>query len=58
LRLPPYHSHLNPIELVWAKVKGEVAAENKTFKLCDVTTLAYNALSQIDKDYGHCVKTM
>jgi transposase len=51
LRLPPYHSHLNPIELVWAKVKGEVAAENKTFKLCDVTTLAYNALSQIDKDY-------
>ena len=25
LRLPPYHSHLNPIELVWAKVKRQVA---------------------------------
>lgn len=51
LRLPPYHSHLNPIELVWAKVKGQVAADNKTFKLCDVTALTYAALSKIDKDY-------
>jgi transposase len=51
LRLPPYHSHLNPIELVWAKVKGNVAAENKTFKLCDVKELTCAALSNIDKYY-------
>lgn len=25
LRLPPYHCELNPIELVWAQVKGHVA---------------------------------
>lgn len=24
LRLPPYHCELNPIELIWAQVKGEV----------------------------------
>ncbi|XP_055904959.1 uncharacterized protein LOC129940597 [Eupeodes corollae] len=29
LRLPPYHCELNPIELVWAQVKGFVACRNK-----------------------------
>lgn len=51
LRLPPYHSHLNPIELIWAKVKGLVAAENKTFKLSNMKELTYAALSKIDRDY-------
>jgi hypothetical protein len=51
LRLPLNHSHLDPTELVWAKVKVQVAAENKTFKLCDVKELTYVALSLIDKDY-------
>jgi hypothetical protein len=27
LLLPPYHPHLNPIELIWAKIKGKVASE-------------------------------
>ena len=36
LRLPPYYSHLHPIELVWAKVKGRVADENRTFKIGEV----------------------
>nr|CAH7743014.1 unnamed protein product [Callosobruchus chinensis] len=27
LRMPPYHCELNPIELVWAQVKNEVAQE-------------------------------
>ena len=35
LRLPPYHSNLNPIELVWGFIKGFVA-RNNTFKLSDV----------------------
>jgi transposase len=51
LRLPPYHSHLNPIELVWAKIKGQVAADNTTFKLSDVKILTQAALSNIDKTY-------
>ena len=25
IRLPPYHAELNPIELIWAKLKGKVA---------------------------------
>ncbi|XP_040071785.1 uncharacterized protein LOC120844203 [Ixodes scapularis] len=32
LRLPPYHCELNPIELIWARVKREVASKNITFK--------------------------
>lgn len=51
LRLPPYHSHLNPIELVWAKVKGQVASQNTTFKIGDVKKLTHDALSNIDKEY-------
>ena len=30
VRLPPYHSQYNPIELIWAQVKGEVASKNTT----------------------------
>jgi hypothetical protein len=33
LRLPPYHCELNPIELIWADIKGYVARENREFKL-------------------------
>jgi transposase len=51
LRLPPYHSHLNPIELVWAHVKGQVAATNTTFKMSDVKRLTIDALSRIDIAY-------
>lgn len=28
LRLPPYHCHLNPIELVWSQVKRKIAEKN------------------------------
>ena len=51
LRLPPYHSHLNPIELVWARVKEQVAAQNTTFKMSDVKNLTHDALSKIDIEY-------
>ncbi|XP_046976516.1 uncharacterized protein LOC124542632 [Vanessa cardui] len=40
LRLPPYHCELNPIELVWADVKGYVARNNTTFKMVDVKKTA------------------
>ena len=36
LRLPPYHSELNPIELIWSQVKGRVAKSNTTYRLDDV----------------------
>jgi len=46
IRLPPYHCQYNPIELIWAKVKCEVAAENKTFRLADVELLMHKALDR------------
>lgn len=50
LRLPPYHCELNPIELVWAQVKGEVARKNKTYKLSDVKNLLICALNNVSAE--------
>lgn len=47
VRLPPYHCELNPIELIWAEVKNEVARTNTTFKLTDVRVLLENAISSV-----------
>ena len=51
LRLPPYHPHLNPIELVWSEVKRSVALDNTTFKIKDIKQLATKAMSDINKDF-------
>lgn len=50
VRLPPYHCQYNPIELIWAKVKRDVAENNKTFKLSDVETLVREALGRVTKE--------
>lgn len=47
LRLPPYHCELNPIELVWAQVKGHVARNNKTFKMAEVKDLFHEGLREV-----------
>nr|CAH7744240.1 unnamed protein product [Callosobruchus chinensis] len=47
LRLPPYHCELNPIELIWAQVKGHIARQNTTFKLQDVKVLLENAIQLV-----------
>ena len=39
LRLPPYHYNLNPIELVWSDLKGEIGLQHSTFKLEEVRRL-------------------
>jgi transposase len=49
LRLPPYHCQYNPIKLVWAQVKHEVADKNTTFRLSDVGILMNTALENITK---------
>ena len=41
LRTPVRHCELNPIELIWAQVKGFVAENNTTFRLKDVKELVY-----------------
>ena len=56
LRLPAYHAHLNPIELVWAKIKHDVAIRNTTFKLRDIKVLTTQAIDGVDREYwGKCV---
>lgn len=47
LRLPPYHCELNPIELVWAQIKGHVASNNKTYKMAEVKSLFEEGLQKV-----------
>lgn len=47
LRLPPYHCELNPVELIWAKVKNAVAVKNTTFKFADMKVLFNEALEMV-----------
>ena len=57
LRLPPYHCELNPIELVWAQVKGEVARQNTSFKLENVRKLLTDSLQNVTPaKWKNCVQ--
>lgn len=57
IRLPPYHCQYNPIELIWAQVKGQVAKNNKTFKMCDIERLTHEALDSVTQhDWEKCVR--
>jgi transposase len=50
LRTPVRHCELNPIELIWAQVKGFVAKNNTTFRLKDVKELTSAAFIKSTKD--------
>ena len=41
---------MNPIELIWAQVKGFVAENNTTFRLKDVKELVYGGFGRITKE--------
>lgn len=57
LRLPPYHCELNPIELIWAQIKNEVARNNTTFKMADLKILFENAVSAVTAvSWSKCVQ--
>jgi transposase len=53
LRTTIRHCEFNPIELIWAQVKGFVAKNNTTFRLKDVKELTYAAFG---KNYKRCVE--
>jgi len=56
IRLPPYHCQYNPIELIWAQVKGEIANKNNSFKITDVENLANIAIESVTVDnWKRCV---
>ena len=50
LRTPVRHCELNPIELIWAQVKGFVAENNTTFHLKDVKERVYGGFGRITKE--------
>ncbi|XP_054267205.1 uncharacterized protein LOC128989347 [Macrosteles quadrilineatus] len=57
VRLPPYHCQYNPIELIWSQVKGEVAEQNKTFKIKDVRNLLEESIKRVTvEDWKNCVR--
>ena len=57
VRLPPYHCQYNPIELIWAQVKGYVAERNATFKIADTERLVHEAIDSISTSaWANCVK--
>ncbi|KAL4123174.1 hypothetical protein QTP88_015397 [Uroleucon formosanum] len=57
IRLPPYHCKYNPIELIWAQVKGQVAKFNNTFKMVDIVRLTHEALDAVTiDDWTKCVR--
>uniref|UniRef100_A0A6P7H373 Uncharacterized protein LOC114346429 n=1 Tax=Diabrotica virgifera virgifera TaxID=50390 RepID=A0A6P7H373_DIAVI len=47
LRLPPYHPELNPIEKIWALVKGRVASHNTTCNINDVENIRKKKFSEV-----------
>ena len=57
VRLPPYHCHYNPIELIWAQMKSYVAEKNNTFKMADVETLTHEAIENVSTEaWENCVR--
>lgn len=47
LRLPPYHLDFNPIENIWAQVKGHVSKFNVSMNLTEVKRLLLEKFSSI-----------
>ena len=58
LRLPPYHCTLNPIELVWARLKHSVKKENVTpSSTISVCRVLRKCVDDISRDlWGKCVQ--
>ncbi|XP_070378057.1 uncharacterized protein [Dermacentor albipictus] len=51
LGLPPYHCEFNPVELMWAKVKNGIAADNRDFKLSTVKDVLREKIKQLTTKY-------
>jgi len=47
LRLPPYHPDLNPIELIWADIKGHVSRMNTTSKMTAVQQICEDKIASM-----------
>jgi len=59
IRLPPFGFKYNPIELIWAQVKGQVAkCFNNTLKMVDIERSTHLALDAVTiDDWKKCAHT-
>jgi len=56
LRTPPYHCALNPIEMIWANLKGCVSTKNRTFKLADMKLLLAEGIALVtEENWRDCI---
>lgn len=46
-RLPPYHCHLNPIEMTWSQIKGQVRRVNATGDVAQVKQEIFRAVDKV-----------
>ena len=57
LRLPAHHTQLNPIELIWAQVKGAIAKHNTTFTTTDMIPMIKHGFAQVSaQDWKKCYR--
>ena len=57
LRLPIAHCELNPIELIWAQVKGYAARNNKTFTMAEALKLSHDGINTVTaENWAACVQ--
>lgn len=47
LRLPPYHSELNPLRSIWGRIKDDVEAKRPRNKLKDFRSLVVDAVARV-----------
>ena len=56
IRLPPYHCVYNPIELIWAQIKGFVADKNFKHTMTEVENLTKEAIKNIScEKWTNCI---
>ena len=56
LRTPPYHPKLNPIEEIWALIKGRVSRRNICYKTAEVKRMTKEEINRVTaEDWQHRV---
>jgi transposase len=57
IRLPPYHCHLNPIELVWAQIKKFIAKRNLNNNKEQIYDLIFKSFDEITPEFWQkCIR--
>ena len=59
IRLPPFHCHLKPIELIWAQIQYYVAKEIKGFIMTETEKRTSEAIDRVTgQKWKKCVQNV